>query len=93
MLEDECHELDTKLAALEAITSNHLDVGKYDEFVQNKLQIHQLKYAIADIDEKIELINESIITQVLHFPEKKKEINQVYEERINILMRRREEKV
>lgn len=69
-MEDECHAIDVKLAAYMAIQNNQIDAAEFDEFVKNSMTIHELKYSISNIDEKIEMVNEAIISQVMKHPEK-----------------------
>ena len=88
MLEDECHKLDVKPAADMAIKRNQIKAGDFDSYVKERMTIHDLKYSIARIDEKIDMVNEATISQVM-FPEKEKEIYDIYQERLHILSKQR----
>nr|XP_047145377.1 uncharacterized protein LOC124818464 [Hydra vulgaris] len=92
MLEAECHLLDVKLAAFLAMNDKRLDSIEFDKYVEKQVEISQLKYGIDDINNKIILIQDTCVVEVLRNPENSDYLQLIYIERIALLKSKKIEK-
>nr|XP_047129350.1 uncharacterized protein LOC124809337 [Hydra vulgaris] len=92
LLEKESHLLDIKLAGVLAIHDKRIDLSEYDDYVEKQVEIFQLKYSIEDINNKILLIQDACVIEVIHNPENSENIKVMYKDRIALLESKRTEK-
>jgi len=88
MLEQECCILDIKLAGMEAST-NEAD----SEQIQIYHKMVDLEKLLADLEEKIELVNEAIILNIFKNPENEVQIKTTFQPRLDYLKNKLEQKV
>ncbi|XP_065669741.1 uncharacterized protein LOC136088822 isoform X2 [Hydra vulgaris] len=80
--EDECHLIDIKLAGELALQNNTIGRDDFDKYVNMHIQSNVIKSIIDDCDNKITLLQETILVKVLCEPDKTEEIKKVYVPRI-----------
>lgn len=93
MLEDSCHLFDIKIAASHAISNKIIKHSEFDLYVEKQIQIRRLEYVVEDCDEKINLIQDAIASNLIRNPENEEHIRTIYEPRIKYLISKKEEKV
>ena len=76
-----------------AVQNETLDKYGFDQFIAGQIKMKNLQKAIADIDEKINLVHEAIANHILRTPEKAEEIKNVYAPRMELLERKKHDQV
>ena len=93
MLENSCEIIDMKIAGQMAIQRKELDQHGYNKFINIQQELMTYTKDIGNFEDKIELIRETVTTEILKCPEKEEVIRSVYEPRMEYFENKRKEKV
>ena len=91
-LEAECYSLDFKVAALTQ-SGKGLSDDNIKMMIKNYNTIQELESSIKDLETTIELIHDAVASNLTKFPEKAKDIENVYKPRIDWHQEKISEKV
>ncbi|XP_057301562.1 uncharacterized protein LOC130656936 isoform X2 [Hydractinia symbiolongicarpus] len=82
MFEDKCHSVDIALATKMANANQKTQEEEFNKFIALTSEIDLLEKNIEDCDEKIQLINDTIIAAVMRDPNNEDKIKNMYQLRI-----------
>ena len=93
MLEDRCHILDLKLAAMPGISDKRLQKDDFDQFVKTQNTVRDLENSAQRYQEKIDLVFAALSTAIINDPQNEANIQQIYKPRLEFLHNKMQEKV
>lgn len=93
MFEDKCHSVDIALATKMANANQKTQEEEFNKFIALTSEIDLLEKNIEDCDEKIQLINDTIIAAVMRDPNNEDKIKNMYQLRIEHFEAKKIEKV
>ena len=85
MMEDECFQVDIKLATEMVKKQNNSANISYKEFVEKCQQYADLSDTIAKISDELRFLNDAIHIQVLNNPDNEVYIKEIYADRLQEL--------
>ena len=93
MLEESCHLLDIKISCHQAIKDGTLKEEELDKYVTISSDIQENIKKADQLKEKIQLVEEAMLSATLKEPENEIKIKSIYMPRIDHLNKKRIEKV
>ena len=83
------HQIDVKIAR----QNKTIDKSAFHEFISQQTEIRKLEYIISDFSEKIDLVHDTIATNLIRTPEKEEDIINMYTPRLKYLQDKKDVKV